>query len=161
MAKKDIGKLTGEPVTFQIPSPAGGVQMETFIPWTLVKRGVRRQVITPLDAPQAFEREAVTERRERAITQSSALVRALGLAQHWQNLLDDGRFASMTEIAAVEGMDLGRASRIARLAHLAPDVVEACVADDSSGIALEHLIRRGSLPLDWQAQRDRLGVRHG
>lgn len=80
MAKKDIGKLTGEPVTFQIPSPAGGVQMETFIPWTLVKRGVRRQVITPLDAPQAFEREAVTERRERAFTQSSALVRALGLA---------------------------------------------------------------------------------
>lgn len=42
MAKKDIGKLTGEPVTFQIPSHAGGVQMETLIPWTLFKRGVRR-----------------------------------------------------------------------------------------------------------------------
>lgn len=159
MAKKDIGKLTGEPVTFQIPSPAGGVQMETFIPWRLVKRGVRRQVITPLDAPQAFECEAVTERRERAIAQSSALVRALGLAQHWQNLLNDGRYESMTEIAAVEGMDPGRASRIARLAHLAPDVVEACLADDSNGIALEHLIRRGSLPLDWQTQRERLGIR--
>ncbi len=65
----------------------------------------------------------------------------------------------MTEIAAVEGMDAGRASRIARLAHLAPDVVHACLAEDSSGIALEHLIRRGSLPLDWQAQRERLGIR--
>lgn len=62
----------------------------------------------------------------------------------------------MTEIAAVEGMDPGRASRIARLAHLAPDVVDACLADDSGGIALEHLIRRGSLPLDWEAQRQRL-----
>ncbi len=159
MAKKDIGKLTGEPVTFQIPPPAGGVQMETFIPWTLIKRGVRRRVITPLDAPQAFEKEAEAERRERAAAQSSALVRALGLAHHWQNLLDDGRYASMTEIAAVEGIDSGRASRIARLAHLAPDVVEACLANDSGGIALEHLIRRGSLPIDWSGQRGKIAVK--
>jgi hypothetical protein len=159
MAKKDIGKLTGEPVTFQIPTPAGGVQMETFIPWTLVKRGVRRRVITPLDAPQAFEKEAVAERRERAAVQSSALVRALGLAHHWQNLLDDGRYASMTEIAAVEGMDPGRASRIARLAHLAPDVVDACLAEDSNGIALEHLVRGGRFPLNWEAQRQKLANR--
>jgi len=54
MAKKDKGVLTGKPVTYQIPCPAGGVQMETFIPWTLVKRGIRREIITPLDAPQAF-----------------------------------------------------------------------------------------------------------
>jgi len=159
MAKKDIGKLTGKPVTFQIPSPAGGVQMETFIPWTLVKRGVRRQVITPLDAPQEFKTEAAGERKERVIAQSSALIRALGLAQHWQNLLDDGRYESMTEIAAVEGMDPGRASKIARLAYLAPNVVEACLADNNSGIALEHLIRRGSLPLDWQAQREKVAAR--
>ena len=39
MAKNDKGMMTGEPVTYQIPAPAGGVQMETFIPWTLVKRG--------------------------------------------------------------------------------------------------------------------------
>lgn len=31
-AKKDKGELTGDPVTYQTPSPAGGVQMETFIP---------------------------------------------------------------------------------------------------------------------------------
>ena len=51
MGKKDLGKVIGTPVTFQIPSPAGGVQMETYIPWTLVKRGVRRKVITPFDTP--------------------------------------------------------------------------------------------------------------
>ena len=53
MAKKDIGKFTGEAVTFQIPNLAGGVKMETFIPWTLVKRGVRRKIITPLDTPRS------------------------------------------------------------------------------------------------------------
>ena len=58
MAKMDKGVLTGKPVTYPIPSPAGGVQMETFIPWTLVKRGIRREIITPLDAPQAFTVEA-------------------------------------------------------------------------------------------------------
>ena len=33
-----------------LPLPAGGVQMETFLPWTLVRRGLKKQVITPLDA---------------------------------------------------------------------------------------------------------------
>jgi len=62
MAKKDIGKFTGEAVTFQIPNPAGGVKMETFIPWTLVKRGVRRKIITPLDTPQAYADAYAQER---------------------------------------------------------------------------------------------------
>ena len=38
---------------------------------------------------------------------------------------------SMTEIAQAEGLNPGRASTIARLVHLAPDVVEACLSDDS------------------------------
>ena len=158
MAKKDIGKFTGEAVTFLIPNPAGGVKMETFIPWTLVKRGVRRKIITPLDTPQAFADESAQEREARVAAQDSALVRALGMAHHWQRLLDDGRFTSMTEIAQAEGLNPGRASTIARLVHLAPDVVEACLTD-GSGIALEHLIRSGGLPLDWQQQRRMIQAR--
>lgn len=46
-----------DPVSYQFPKLAGGVQMETFIPWTLLKRGVKKQVITPIDAPEHF-REA-------------------------------------------------------------------------------------------------------
>ena len=159
MSKKHRGRFKGDPVTYQLPNPAGGVQLETFVPWTLVKRGLRKQVITPLNAPQEFLSEATREWEARAAAQDTALMRALGLAHHWQRLLDEGRFNSMTEIVAVEGLDPGRASRIARLAHLAPDIVDACFAHDSSGIALEHLIRRGSLPLDWDAQREKLRVR--
>lgn len=158
MVKKDIGKFTGEAVTFQIPNPAGRVKMETFIPWTLVKRGMRRKIITPLDAPQAFADESAQEREARIAAQDSALVRALGLAHHWQRLLDDGRFTSMTEIAQAEGLNPGRVSIIARLVHLAPDVVESCLTE-GSGIALEHLIRSGSLPLDWQQQRRMIQAR--
>ena len=152
MAKKDKGTMTGEPVTYQIPAPAGGVQIETFIPWTLVKRGVRRQVITPLNSPEQFQGEAAAERRERKAAKDTPLIRALGLAHYWQRLLDDGRFRTITEIAAIEGIDLGQASRIARLAQLAPDIVEACVAGEENGLALEHLVRR-AFPADWGEQR--------
>ena len=77
MPKRNTGVMTGKPVTYEIPSPAGGVQLETFIPWKLVKRGVHRQVITPIDAPQEFLAEAEDEKRERKAAQETPLIRAL------------------------------------------------------------------------------------
>ena len=151
MAKKDKGLITGEPVTYQIPAPAGGVQMETFIPWTLVKRGVRRQVITPIDAPEQFQREATTQRRERDAAKESPVIRALGLAHYWQRLLDEGKYRSLTEIAAMEGIDLGRTSRIAQLARLAPEIVQTCLASDRGGPKMEQLIR-ACLSGSWDDQ---------
>jgi hypothetical protein len=41
MSKRHYGKQTGRPVTHEIPTPAGGVRLETFIPWRLVQRGVK------------------------------------------------------------------------------------------------------------------------
>ena len=49
MSRKHRGRFKGDPVTHQLPNPAGGAQLETFVPWTLVKRGVKKQVITPLE----------------------------------------------------------------------------------------------------------------
>lgn len=155
MSKKHRGRAKGDPVTYQLPTPAGGVQLETFLPWTLVKRGFKKQVITPLDAPQEFLDHARRERLVREADQNAPLLRALGLAHHWQRLLDEGRFDSMTEIAAAEGIDRGQASRIAQLTRLAPSIVEACVASKKTGLALEHLIRR-AIPADWDAQRQKL-----
>ena len=141
MAKNDRGMVTGDPVTYQIPAPAGGVQMETFIPWTLVKRGVRRQVITPIDAPEQFEAEAVVERNARKRVKDSPLVRALGLAHYWQRLLDEGQYRSLTEIASIEGIDLGRASRIAKLARLAPKILLDNLSVVRIGQNIEQLAR--------------------
>ena len=102
MSKKHRGRYQGDAVTYQLPSPAGGVQLETFVPWTLVKRGLKKQIITPLDAPQEFMEEACRERRARELAQDTALVRAVGLAYHWQRLLDEQRVGSVAEIAAAE-----------------------------------------------------------
>jgi hypothetical protein len=156
MSKKHRGRANGGPVTYQAPLPAGGVQLETFLPWTLVKRGFKKQVITPLDAPQEFLDEARRERLMREADQDTPLMRGRGLAPHWERLLDEGRFASITEIAAAEGIDLGQASKMARLAQLAPDLIEA--------IALGHLdvgvsqLLRGKLSASWLAQREALMV---
>lgn len=155
MARNDKGMVTGEPVTYQIPAPAGGVQMETFIPWTLIKRGVRRQVITPIDAPEQFHREVVMERSARKEAKDSPLIRALGLAHYWQRLLDEGKYRSLTEIAAAEGMDRGQANRIALLTRLAPEIIHTYLSGGQANFALERLNPYG-INLHWGEQIDQL-----
>lgn len=153
-SKKHYGRQTGRPITHELPTPAGGVRLETFVPWTLVRRGLKKRVITPLDAPQEFLSEASREREARAAAQHSALMRALGLAHHWQRLLDEERFASLTEIAVAEGIDLAQASKIIRLTQLAPDLVEAITAGHLE-VGVSRLLR-GKLFGFWQAQRKAL-----
>ena len=132
-----------------MPTPAGEVKLETFIPWTLVKRGTKKEVITPIEAPEAFRVEAVQERRDRKAAKDTPLVRALGLDHYWQHLLDTGKFGSLTEIAAAEGMDLGQVSRIARLALMEPGVVEAGLRGE---VTLKVLFRQGE-SVEWHKQR--------
>ncbi|MGI8427413.1 MAG: hypothetical protein ACR2M4_12675 [Actinomycetota bacterium] len=152
MPKKDQA-VTGKAVTFQLPDPAGGVKLETFIPWTLVKRGVKREVITPLDAPEAFREEAAAERQSRKTRADSALVRALGLAHHWQVLLDSGKAQSPADVARLEGTDVTRVRQIFRLTLLAPDVIAGIIdIRQPRRLTLEYLLRR-SIPRDWEEQR--------
>ena len=149
MSRKHWGRFQGEPVTYQIPSPAGGVRLETFVPWTLVKRGVRQQIITPLDAPQAFQHEAQRERQLRQRVPNTPLLRALGLAHHWQRLLDEGRMASVSEIAQAEGIDPTQVRRLLRLTLLAPQMIEQLLR--SPNRALEQVLRR-PWHSGWDAQ---------
>ncbi|MFZ3125391.1 MAG: hypothetical protein WA129_09845, partial [Acidovorax sp.] len=88
------------------------------------------------------------------MAQDIPLMRALGLAHHWQRLLDEGRFSSMTEIAAAEGIDLGQASKMSRLAQLAPDLIEA-IALGRLQVGVSQLLR-GKLSASWLAQREAL-----
>ena len=75
--------------------------------------------------------------------------RALGLAHHWQRLLDEQRAASVAEIAEAEGMDVTQVRRVMRLTLLAPEVVERLVS--SPDAVLEKVMRR-PWPSSWNAQ---------
>ena len=149
MSKKHRGLFEGESIVRSLPSPAGGVKLETFVPWRLVQRGVKKEVITPLDAPQAFREQAEAERQARAAARDTPMMRALGLAHHWQRLLDEQRAASVAEIAEAEGIDSSQVHRLMRLTLLAPDVVEKLVGQP--GFTVEKVLGR-PWPYGWREQ---------
>lgn len=98
--------------------------------------------------------------QEREAPKETPILKALGLAHYGQYLLDAGKVASLSEIAAAEGMDLGLVSRIARLVQLVPGIIENCRAGQENGLAPETLERR-PFPADWDAQRQALFAPHG
>ncbi|AMP36188.1 MULTISPECIES: bacteriophage-like protein [Ralstonia solanacearum species complex] len=149
MSRNHRGRILGEPITRSLPAPAGGVQLETFVPWTLVKRGSKKTVVTPLDAPKEFVVEARREKLARDATQDTPLMRALGLAHYWQRLLGEQRVTSVTEIAEAEGIDVTQVRRLLRLSLLAPEVVEQLIGTPQT--ALEPVMRR-TWPIEWHTQ---------
>lgn len=105
-----------------------------------MKRGLKKQVITPLEAPQEFLSEATREREARSAARDIAVMRALGLAHHWQRPLDEQRAASVAEIAEAEGMDVTPVRYLLHLALSSPTLVEELV--NSTDIRLEFVLRR-------------------
>ena len=99
----------------------------------------KRQVITPIDAPEQFQAEATLARRERKSKQDTPLIRALGLAHYWQRLLDDGKVRTIADIAQMEGINITQVRRLLRLNLLAPKIVENLM--NTSVTLLEQVIR--------------------
>lgn len=152
MVNKSRKAVIGTPVTRTIELPAGGVALQTYIPWELVKQTARKEVITPLDAPEAFKEEAKAEKALADASADTALIRALGLAHYWQELIDKRICTSLAEIAEKERMDLSQCSRIFQLRCLAPDIIVE-ILSGSVSLNLEKTIRH-VMPRNWEAQRD-------
>ena len=113
----------------------------------LKKRGGRKEIMGPEGLPGM--------RRSKSPAQEP-LVTALARAFHWQELIDSGRYSSVTELAEALGVDRSYVGRIVRLALLAPDIVEAIVEGrEPSGMSLEKLVR--GMPMVWAEQRELLG----
>jgi hypothetical protein len=114
------------------------------IPMLIKKRAGRKEVIVPqglAGKPEAAAQEP--------------LVTALARAFHWQELLDTGRYATMTDLAKALGVDRRYVGRILLLATLAPDIVEAILAGrEPSGLSLEVLAK--GIPMSWVEQRQTL-----
>ena len=94
--------------------------------------------------------EAAEERQRKKAEQPSPVVRALGLAYYWQSLLDEGKFASSTEIARAEGLSKGHVNRLSQLCRLSPERVRLCL-DDRRSLTLENLTRQ-AMSVDWNEQ---------
>jgi hypothetical protein len=81
-----------------------------------------------------------------------ALVKALARAHRWQRMLDEGRYASISEMAAAEKIERGYLGTLLRLTLLAPDIVEAILdGRQPEGFGSPTLMKL--LPVRWEEQR--------
>ena len=109
------------------------------VPFRLVKRGGRKQMIVPDN----------THVRRKA---DDTLVKALARAFRWKRMLESGEFSTIADLAQRERIAAPFLTRTMRLAHLAPDLVEAILdSRQPPGLTLEAL--RDPLPTEWTAQR--------
>lgn len=111
------------------------------VPFRLVKRGGRKEMQLPADAPQ--------QRR-----MDNSLVKALARAFRWKRMLELGQFATIAELAEREGIAPSYLTRVLRLTHLAPDIVEA-VLDSRQGPEVTVALLMEPFPPEWHAQRER------
>jgi hypothetical protein len=81
-----------------------------------------------------------------------ALAKAVARAWRWQRMLDEGRFASVRELAEVERVGLSYVARILRLILLAPDIVER-ILNGRQALQLAQLLQ--PFPVEWERQRER------
>jgi hypothetical protein len=107
--------------------------LTVWVPLKVGRRAGRKTVVMPV---QSAGDTALTTRSD------PALVKALARAFRYQKLLDDGRYASITEMAAAEKIERGYLGSLLRLTLLAPNLVEAILGgNDRHGIALTLLQR--------------------
>lgn len=113
--------------------------LTVHVPFRIVKRGGRKAIHLPADAPQHRETD-------------NTLIKALARAFRWKRMLDSGEFATLTELAAHERIAPSYMTRVLRLTLLAPDIVEA-ILDGHQGpdVTIARLIE--PFPVEWEEQR--------
>ena len=86
------------------------------VPLAIRRRPGRKTVVTPVGAVATVQTRA-----------DPALLKVLARAFRWQKMLDDGRYASISEMAAAERIERGYLGKVLQLTLLPPAVVEAVV----------------------------------
>ena len=123
------------------------------VPLAMRRRGGRKVIIAPDGSAIALTPRRIATRADPAI------LKALARAFRWKRMPDDGRYASISELAQAEKIDRGYAGVILRLTLLAPDIFEALVdGRQSPDLGLPALME--PFPLEWDRQRANiLGLR--
>jgi hypothetical protein len=117
------------------------------VPLKIRRRPGRKMVVTPgpdCEAP-------------RRIRADPTVTKALARAFRYQKLLDEGRYSSITEMAAAEKIDRGYLGRILLLAQLSPTAIDALLRHSVAEWGLRELGRAAALP--WAEQEAALHLR--
>jgi hypothetical protein len=129
----------------------GATSITVRVPMAIRKRGGRKIIVSPDGSvlPGA-PRQATTS------TTDPALLKALARAFRWKRMLDEGRYASVSDIALAEKLDRTYVGDVLRLTLLAPDMVEAIVEGRQPvEMTLPGLMK--PFPAEWDRQREMMG----
>jgi hypothetical protein len=127
-----------------------GQTITVRVPISIRRRGGRKLVLAPNGA------NVTTAPVCRRI--DNAMVKAIARAFRWQEMLEDGEYATIREIADAEKISESYVGRVLRMTLLAPKTVEAILEGrQPTKLQLEDLLRR--FPVEWRAQADSFGPR--
>lgn len=115
------------------------------MPMTIRRRGGRKQIIGPDGTPMRAGGESAEARGD------PALVKAPARAFRWRRMLEDGRYASIRELARAEGVDRAYVGMVLNLKLLAPEIVEAILDARGSTVMTPEIF--AAIAADWQMQR--------
>jgi len=118
------------------------------VPMTIRRRGGRKQIMGPNGAPVQTGGDAVGVAETRG---DPALVKALARAFRWRQMLEEGRYGSIRELAATEGVDRAYVGRVLNLTLLAPDIVEAILDGRGPTVTAPKIF--AAIAAEWQMQR--------
>ena len=114
------------------------------IPFTIRKRGGRKQIITPDGASGWVSPRARID---------NTMIKAIARGFRWRKLLETGVYGTLEEIAAAEKINPSYVSRVLRLTLLAPDIVEAILdGRQPEGMTLPGLLK--AVPVEWRLQTE-------
>jgi hypothetical protein len=117
------------------------------IPIAIRHRGGKKLVLAPDGkAAPSFSRRI-----------DNAMVKAIARAFRWQELLENGTYATIAEIADAEKINESYVSRVFRLTLLAPDIIEM-VIDGRQPPELDLASLMGPLSPSWPDQRERFAT---
>ena len=119
------------------------------VPLAIRKRGGRKVVVSPDGSVLPGAPRQVTTNAD------PSLLKALGRAFRWRRMLEDERYASVSEIARAEKLDRTYVGDVLRLTLLAPEMVEA-IQDGRQGDGVTLPLLMKGVSVEWKTQRHAL-----
>ncbi len=123
----------------------GVTSVTVSVPLTIRRRGGRKQIIGP---DGAVARPGECGVGVVPVRGDPALIKALARGFRWRRMLEEGRYASISEMAKAEGVERGYVGTLLRLTLLAPEMVEAILnGRQPEGVTLPALLE--GVPVGW------------
>jgi hypothetical protein len=123
-----------------------GRTITVHIPITLRHQGGRKQVVTPAGATPWIPTPSRVD---------NTIVKAIGRAHRWRDMLESGRHATVRDLAKAEAINESYLGRVLRLTLLSPTIIEAILEGrQPATLDLDDLLTQ--FPVAWDQQLETL-----